>query len=75
MASPGGTRRARYTGQSKSICMRLAFIATKCFLVSDSIVIGDYYSGDARRLVVNDYTMLVMDIRFCRLLWICASTL
>ena len=28
------TRRARYPGQIKSICMRLAFITTECFLVS-----------------------------------------
>ena len=34
MASPCSTRRARYTGQNKSICMRLAYITTECVLVS-----------------------------------------
>ena len=28
------------------------------FLFPYSVVIGDYYSGDARYLVVNDYLML-----------------
>ena len=45
-------------GKPKSMCMRLAFITTECFLFPYSIVIGEYYSGDARYLVVSDYSML-----------------
>ena len=49
MVSPCGTRRARYHGQPKSICM-----------IVYSIVIGDYYSGDARYLVVNEFTAAII---------------
>ena len=38
--------------------MRLAFVTMNVFLFPYSVVIGDYYSGDARYLVVKDYTML-----------------
>ena len=35
--------------------MKLAFVTTEHFVC---IVIGDYYSGDAWYLVVNEYSML-----------------
>ena len=61
----------------RSICMKLAFVTMNVFRFPYSIVIDDYYSGDARYMVVNDHTMsqsytdykwwwtmLVMDVRF-----------
>ena len=53
MASACGTRRARYHGQTD-----LHVSPQNVFLFPYSIVVGDYYSGDARYLVVNDYLML-----------------
>ena len=59
MASPRGTRRARYTLGKPKVCARdLRLQRWNVFLFPYSIVIGDYYSGDARYLVVNDYSVL-----------------
>ena len=78
MASPCGTRRARYTGQTESICTRLAFVTMECFLVSVQyrhrrlLFWGCRVFGGQRlfgatiiisyRLVMDH--VLVMDIRF-----------
>ena len=45
-------------GKPKVFARDLRLSSQNVFLFPHSIVIGDYYSGDARYLVVNDYLVL-----------------